>query len=166
MSNQFVIDALDFVRQAGSLHGSVPPFDLERLQDYLSSEVGKLVYSIDGMFDKQGRPILRIAITGIVNLKCQRCLEQLEHILDLKTDLLLARNEEELSRYDEDASVDIIMASNALDTLALVEDEVILSLPISPRHQDTVCQETMNGIYETLTKERPFAALASLKQPH
>lgn len=167
MSDQLVIDTLDFVRNAGSLRGRVCPCDLERLQDYLADKAGELVYSIEGLFDHQDRPMLRIAVSGTVNLSCQRCLEQLEHALELESELLLARNEDELCRYDENVTVDAIMASTALDILTLIEDEIILSLPNSPRHQDVACLTTSKlEIYRAVTDEHPFAALATLKQSH
>ena len=60
-------------------------------------------------------------------------------MLDLQTDLLLAQNEKELASFDEDESVEGILAEPDLDVLALIEDEVILSLPISPRHDEGEC---------------------------
>lgn len=165
MPNQFVIDALDFVRNAGSLRGCVAPSDLERLRDYLANGAGSLAFSIDGIIDQHGRAILSIAVNGVVNLSCQRCLDELGHNLDLKTHLLLARNEEELCRYDEDLSIDVILASDRLNTLTLVEDEIILSLPISSRHQDVACK-SRPGIHGSVNSSHPFAALASLKQSH
>jgi uncharacterized protein len=167
MSNQFVIDALDFVHNAGSLRGNVTPFDLERLRDYLVNGAGELAFSINGVIDKHGRPMLSIAVNGIVNLSCQRCLNELEHSLDLRIELLLVKNENELCRYDEDVSIDVILASDKLNTLALVEDEIILSLPISPRHTDIACQSTnRQKIHKSAANGHPFAALASIKQPH
>lgn len=167
MSDQIVIDTLDFVRNAGSLHGRVHPCDLQRLQDYLTDKAGELAYLIEGLCDNQGRPMLRIAVRGTVNLSCQRCLEKLEHVLELESQLLLARNEDELCRYDEDVTVDAIMTSAALDILTLIEDEIILSLPNSPRHQDIACLTTSKlEIYRAVTDEHPFAALATLKQSH
>lgn len=64
----------------------------------------------------------------------QRCLGELVHLLDLQTVMLLAENE--LFRLDETETVDGFLAVSDLDVLALIEDEIILSLPISPRHRE------------------------------
>ena len=80
----------------------------------------------------------KITINGGL-LCCQRCLGKLEHDLNIKTDLLIAKNEDELAYYDEDSSVDAILASHEMDALILIEDEIILSLPISPRHREDEC---------------------------
>ena len=168
MFDQLVIDALDFVRSGKSLQGNDPLLNLERLRDYLTNSAGELAYLVTGLLDERDRPLLKMSVNGIIDLSCQRCLEKIEYTLDVKTALLLARNEDELSRYDEDMFVDAIYASNELDILALIEDEVILSLPVSPRHEDTAgCHpSTGTGIHEAAVKEHPFTVLASLKQSH
>ena len=79
-------------------------------------------------------------VQGLVKLRCQRCLGELGHVLDLRTDLLLV---DRLKR-----SSLLLMKMNRwngfldepdLDILALIEDEIILSLPISPRHDESEC---------------------------
>ena len=166
MFDQLVIDALDFVRSGKSLQGDVSLLNLKRLKGYLTNQTGKLAYLISGLLDERGRPLLKISVSGIVDLSCQRCLEKIEYMLDVKTALLLAKSEDELSRYDEDISVDAIYAPSELDVLALIEDEVILSLPISPRHEDTTRCRLSTGIHKTIPEEHPFTVLASLKRSH
>lgn len=167
MPDQLVIDALGFARSSKTLQGSITLSDLERLRDYLTNSAGELAYTVIGLLDECDSPMLKITVSGVVGLNCQRCLETIEHTLNVKTALFLARNEDELSRYDEDIFVDAIYASNELDILALIEDEVILSLPVSPRHEDAGCHiSSETGMRETAAKEHPFTVLASLKQPH
>ncbi|MXS84759.1 DUF177 domain-containing protein [Nitrosomonas sp. HPC101] len=167
MSDQLVIDTLDFVCNRGSLQGNIPLVGLERLRSYLADTAGELTYLISGQLDRHSRPMLKISVNGNVNLSCQRCLKKMEYGLDLETELLLARNEDELSRYDEDIFVDAIYASSELSIQLLIEDEVILGLPISPRHQNVQCHvSTKAEIHTTATKEHPFTVLASLKRTH
>lgn len=167
MPDQLVIDALDFARSSKALQGSITLSDLGRLSDYLTSSAGELAYTVIGLPDECDGPMLKITVSGIIGLNCQRCLETIEHALNVKTALFLARNEDELSRYDEDIFVDAIYASNELDILALIEDEVILSLPVSPRHEDAGCHLSgETGIREAAAREHPFTVLASLKRPH
>lgn len=167
MSDQLIIDTLDFASNAGLLKGSISPSGFERLRSYLANDTGKLAYSVGGIFDEHERPMLRISVNGSINLKCQYCLERLEYHIDLKTDLFLARNEDELLRYDENIFIDAIPASEELDLLALVEDEVILGLPISPHHQDAAYQaEAVHKTHGDVSDTHPFIALASLKRTH
>jgi uncharacterized protein len=77
--------------------------------------------------------------------------------------LVLARDEaeaDELEQRLEDDSLDVIAGSTVLDLLQLVEDEALLSLPLSPRHE--VCPDDVPkvGIDKP---ESPFAVLRKLK---
>lgn len=86
-----------------------------------------------------------VTIKETINLHYQHCLGELVHLLDLQTVILLAENE--LFRLYETKTVDGILAVSDLDDLALIEDEIILSLPISPRHREGECsaQEPINS---------------------
>ena len=159
------IDALDFARNVATCRGRIALSKLERLQEYLIENSGELLYEVAGGLNKNAKPILKVSIQGLLKLRCQRCLGEIEYLLDLQTDLLLAENEKELASFDEDESVEGILAEPALDILALIEDEVILSLPISPRHDE--CECLIGSEHGTDAAEKPlFAALAALKKLH
>ena len=164
MSKQFIIDTLNFIRNAGVHRGRILPAELERLRTFLSDHSGKIAYSINGVLDEKGRSTLKVTINGVIALCCQRCLGKLEHDLNIKTDLLIAKNEDELAYYDEDSSVDAILASHEMDALILIEDEIILSLPISPRHREDECSigNVANNVPES-TKLMEQHSLESLK---
>jgi len=166
MSVRLVMDALDFARNGGAHHGKITLSELERLQDYLTDNSGEVQYAVTGALNRKAKPILQLVVRGAINLRCQRCLGKFAHVLDLQTDLLLARDEDELARFDEDESVDCILATANTDVLALIEDEIILSLPLSPRHEESECSIDKPGSDDT-AEERPlFAALAALKNLH
>ena len=57
--------------------------------------------------------------------------------------------------------LDAVAADAELDVWSLVEDEVLLALPIAPRHAEGACQ----AAGESVLKQRasPFAVLAGLK---
>lgn len=165
MSGRLVIDALDFARNARAHHGKIEVSKLERLQDYLTDNSGELQYSITGALNKNEKPVLRVVVRGLINLSCQRCLEELGHVLDVHTELLLAQSEHELARLDEDESVECILARTNMDVLTLVEDEIILSLPISPRHELRECGiDEQDESSASVREKSPFAALTALKR--
>ena len=165
MPVRFIIDALDFARNAAAHHGKIALSKFERLQDYLTSEGGELQYAITGALDRNAKPLLKIIVQGSINLRCQRCLGEYGYVLDLQVDLLLAQNENELSRLDEDESVECVLATPDMDILVLIEDEIILSLPTSPRHGESECPIKLDS-KDTAVERSLFAALAALKNLH
>jgi len=165
MLAQLFMDPLDFARNGGTHHGKIALSGLERLQDYLTDNSGEVQYAVTGALNRNAKPMLQIVVRGLISLCCQRCLGKYPHALDLQADLLLARDENELARLDEDESVDCILATANMDVLALIEDEIILSLPLSPRHGESEC--SIDRPDSDTAKEKPiFAALAALKNLH
>jgi uncharacterized protein len=55
-----------------------------------------------------------------------------------------------------------LLGSDRFDVAALVEDETILCIPVSPRHD--ACAVSTDGVTSPTTREvrNPFAALSSL----
>lgn len=169
MSVRLMIDPLDFVQNAGIRHGRIPMADLVRLHDLLFDKTGELIYQVSGQLDKNAKPSLQLEVKGRIHLNCQRCLEKLACEIDLKTFLLLAKNETELQQVDEDDTIDAILATPDLDVVNLIEDEVILSLSISSRHAEGECSPlTLKSIEDNLIDKKkpahPFAVLAALKK--
>ena len=85
--------------------------------------------------------------------------------LQVKTTLRFVRDEALAEKLDEESEEDVLVLSAALDLHALIEDELILNLPIVPRH--TQCPEPLPmsaGEDEVgpAEAEQPFAKLASM----
>jgi uncharacterized protein len=137
-------DAFRLSASGESLAGDVDPAALERLADRVSGSGGRVAWSIRGLRDEEGRPALRIAIDGDVPLVCQRCLGPLSLRVEQSTDLLLARDEADLVHLDEASEREVVLANGPLDALALVEDELLLTLPFSPRHEES-CAAAQGG---------------------
>ena len=120
------------------------PARLERLEERLiegdASPDGRIDWSIRGAADAQGRPALTVTIEGSVPLQCQRCLGQLDLPVSQSTTVLLARNEAELVHLDDASEQEVVLANVPLDPVALVEDELLLTLPFAPRHE-TPCND-------------------------
>ncbi len=156
-------DPFRFAAESRSIAGELAVADLIRLSDALASSEGVLVWRVSGSMVEGAEGLearLRLQVDGALQLRCQRCLGGLEWPLRLDTLLQPVRvgqpiPEEEL----EDDEVDAIEIEGELDVLALLEDEILLALPIAPRHQVCEAPRPDGGS----SKESPFAALASLR---
>lgn len=139
MSAPAPLDSLHFALSGGTLEGQLRADELPRLRDNLTSEDVAVQYRLSGGV-VSGKPVLRLEVVGHVWLTCQRCLGAYREQLDLRNVLPIARNESELARWEvEDPLVDALVADARLDVVSLVEDEILLSLPVVPRHPDGKC---------------------------
>lgn len=139
MSARPVIDSLRFAQTAGRMSGEYSLLELGRLHDVLASRDGVLHWWLEGGHDA-GRPVLRLGVQGCLTLVCQRCLGPCVLPLEIETVLPVARDEEELSRWErEDPLLDGLVADPHLDVRDLIEDEVLLSLPAIPKHPIGTC---------------------------
>lgn len=119
---------------------------------------------------------LNAQVKGEVQLECQRCLEPI--IFDLTTDVHLAiLNDERMIDSLEDETDFVILGENdsshrsdfdqhaQADILALIEDELLLMIPFSPKHEDCEHHYQPKEIEVVEEKrENPFEILASLKK--
>ena len=162
------IDSLDFARNGKQLSGEIPVSELPRLLDTLETPQGVLHYTVQGGVDKQGIHFLDVGVVGLCRLRCQRCLDGLDYPVRLDTRLLL-RDQASLDALDDDAAggkeeeFDSILADTHLNVLDMLEEEILLSLPIAPKHESGACQAT-DGKNTQRDEKNPFAVLAELKR--
>lgn len=160
----FVIDAFEFCRNNGYRDGVTPVAEMTRLAADCADPSGEIRWSIQGGTTPQGYASLTLSVAGTVRLVCQRCLEPFSYDIDSSTMLVLGRDDEDADQIEEildDESIDVIVGSNCCDIRDLLEDEALLALPQSPKHE--VCPDTK--LLDTLKSDKvsPFAGLKNLK---
>jgi uncharacterized protein len=93
---------------------------------------------------------------------CQRCLQPLPLRLEVDRRLRFVVGEDAAAALDADSDDDVLELQPRLDLRDLVEDELLLALPLVPRHE--LCREPLpRSAGELPEDEHPFAALAALK---
>jgi uncharacterized protein len=166
-----VIDSLEFARAGRCLSGVVAVAALQRLMDVLASDQGDLAWSVCGelAFDNAGQrqSWLVVSVRGELRLVCQRCLKPVSWLLDVENRLLLVPPgrewpDESLVGFGDGSDVDPVEALVDQVLLNLVEDEVLLALPIAPRHES--CEVPVHD--DGRMAASPFARLAGLKKAH
>ena len=162
--NAFVIDAFDFSRINGSREGVTPVAEMTRLTKDCADQSGSIAWKVEGGTSKGGYPQLLLSVTGTVQLLCQRCLTPFAHAIDSATVLMLAKDDEHADEIDEildDETIDVIVGSRAMNVADLIEDEALLALPFSPKHE--ICPDTALVDSVKTEKKLPFASLKDLK---
>ena len=160
------IDAVKMFARMGSITAELPLARLQRFTEQLSSKDGKVAVDLQFGRDEEGRRLLSGTMDTTVHVACQRCLQDMDLDLHCNLALLVFDSEQELQALPESQD-GVVMTEDGLDVVALIEDELILSLPMIPMHADTGCNLVLNELKqgEAAATERsnPFAVLAGLK---
>lgn len=161
-----VIDAFEFCRRKERRNGEMPFSDLPRLASETVDPSGILRWSLEGGKNALGHPQLRLDVSGSIKLSCQRCLQPLDFSFTSQSVLILAQDEasaDEIEAQLDDDSVEVIVGSSALELIALLEDEALLALPLSPKHEVCPTKGVLDAV-KMPEKESPFSVLQSLKK--
>jgi len=101
-------------------------------------------------------------------LVCQRCLLPVDVPVAVDRSFRFVDDEATAAAQDDEAEEDLLVLSRSFDLLELVEDELLMELPVAPRHE--VCPEPVKmsaadpGFdVAAPEKEHPFAVLGRLK---
>lgn len=163
-----VVDSLKFAAEGGCMSGKLPLSSLPRLSDVLICREDWLECEVSGdcVTDAGGQRkfFLHLRVSGRLSLQCQRCLSDVSFECAVDRRLLLVPEgavwpEDELEVDEYDA----LPASREQSVLELVEEEVLLALPIAPCHEDCVPPADAGSRNEN-SGLSPFAALAGLKK--
>ena len=83
--------------------------------------------------DDHARVVVEAEVMARVALECQRCLGSVDRALPIKTRALIAFDESQASVWQDQVGVTeeiIVVADKVLDVAEIIEDEVILALPL------------------------------------
>jgi uncharacterized protein len=101
-----------------------------------------------------------------VILQCQRCLLPLDEAVNVDRHFRFVKDEDTAAAIDDETEDEVLVLGKSLNLRDLVEDEMLLALPLVPRHD--VCPETIPmqfGDVEIVEeKANPFASLALLRK--
>lgn len=114
-------------------------------------------------------PWVHLKAEVLVPLRCQRCLGPVDETLEVNRWYRFVADEATAELEDEDSEEDVLALEPRPDILQLVEDELLMALPLVPMHD--VCPvvlPTQAGNLgelgeEESPRENPFAQLARLK---
>lgn len=168
------LDVRAFAEAGGELRGQWSAASFERLREAMaepaeSAPVAPVRWHARG-FEIAGhggasQVRLHLQAEAALPLVCQRCLEPCIHVLTLERLFLFVAGEAEAAELDAALEHDVLVFSRELDLHQLLEDELLLDLPLVPRHD--ACREPLLPlVHEPAAAERehPFAALASLRR--
>lgn len=159
-------DVWELARKGLSLAGQIAVRDMPRLAGGLVDGGDHLDFLFKGRIDSRGRPAAVLEVRGTVHASCDRCGKPVALPIGEQVAFYFVADEAELGRLPIDESADEpLLGSTHFDLAALIEDQAILAMPISPRHDN--CGGVVDSRREpefAIPLRQPFAVLAGLKK--
>lgn len=164
MSDPNLIDPETFAAEKQNLQGSFLLSELDErvsLHDYPADKQTRVSFALTGGRDRLQRLFLDLNVKADMPLICQRCIKPMPFALDESSRIVLFADDASLDdAMLADEELEGMVVQKELDVRELVEDQILMSLPFSPRHED--CG---NAPLEQVNQDKPnpFAVLAGLK---
>jgi uncharacterized protein len=164
------LDVKAFAKVEGHLSGEVDLHSMPRLYaDFPEDLVGNIIWSAQGHLrpasDGQDAVWMQLQAHTQVPLTCQRCLKTVMQDLEVDRSFRFVNDEATAQSQDDASEEDLLVLSKDFDLLALIEDELLMALPLVPMH--TNCQSehapTSQDVTGADAKPNPFAVLATMR---
>jgi len=168
-----LIAPFKLARQGQVLRGVVSVGGLERLATVLSDDNGLIEVSLQFGKDRSGINFVRGHLNAEVNMVCQRCMKPMPVQVEAEVSLGIVSSEERATKLPEGFEA-LIVEEEPIALARIVEDELILALPIVALHEDQGCEPVLGKLQAEANKieqaeqrtTNPFAVLSGLKQRH
>ena len=159
-----IVDAWRMVAARRSFEGTLPLRDMPRLRESLARADGEAKFALQFGRDEWGNAFLALDVQAQLPLQCQRTLEVFELPVVLQQRLGLIMREEDEAALPPGFEP-LLTADGELRLADVIEDELILALPVVPHKPGTEGESEVLWTSSPDDDEaNPFAALARLKK--
>ena len=162
-------DARKIFLQDYELSGSVSLTGLSKLDGILSSNKGSLIANLRFFQNKLGQRIIGGNLRAEIEVLCQRCLQPLDLVIEDDINLVFVETEGKAKGLEE--SYDPwICETHKINLADLVQEQLLLALPIVYLHSDPNCLEKLDYDLQIGSEDSdpglqsPFRELESLKE--
>jgi len=172
--NPACLDVRAFVQSGGVLAGTLRFVQLPRVNDECIPGSGnrEVAWSARGELRRAeaADPELWLHLDArtCVPMACQRCLGEVDVDMVVERWFRFVASEALAAQQDDDSEEDLLVMAGDFNMHSLVEDELVLELPLIPRHLSCPVQPRLqlaDQAFEGAARvpEKPFAALAGFK---
>jgi len=152
-----------------SFEGTLPIASLKRLCEALAGSEGEVSFELHFGRDELDTSYIHVRAQASLELTCQRTLDPFMLPVVVDTRLGLIRSEREEAGLPPDCEPLLVAENGRLDPSSVIEDELLLALPLVPVNPDSSLPDEVTGSHpadaaEVEQKENPFAILRELKK--
>ena len=178
MKKEFIagqIDAIAFTDTGSTRQGHEALLTYERLWEEAQGPTDTVLVNwhaqgeLRAVAGAEAQRWLHISANTVLPLTCQRCLTPVQVPLISERWFRFVADEATAEAQDDQAEEDLLVISREFDLHALVEDELLMALPVVPRHDSCPTELPMSAAdadFDAAVAENPhpFAALAALQK--
>jgi uncharacterized protein len=169
------LDVSRFAEEAAELEGSQPLGSFRRLAaEGEGTDLARAVHwhARGEMLNPQHvqpEVWLHLEADAILPLTCQRCLLPVDVPIAVDRAFRFVPDEATAAAHDDESEEDLLALSRSFDLLELVEDELLMEVPVAPRHEACPVAVKMSAEDPEFAsaegeREHPFAVLGRLKK--
>lgn len=139
-----------------SLHGTMALKGMARLAGLLHDTDGEVDVVLDFGIDAQRVKFVHGHIRASLHLVCQRCLQLMTFPVDREVNLGLVHSEQNAEHLAEGYEP-LVLEQPSISLKDMVEDELMLALPIVPKHAPEECGAERSHFVSKEDEERSDA---------
>jgi len=161
------VDPLKYADQDKVLEGHLSIHLMPRLAETLVESTGEVDVKLIFGRDAQNLRVLNGELTTRLLLTCQRCLQPVETPIQSRFSLGIVLNDEQAQNLPR-VYEPLLVEPDKLVVLDVIEEELILSLPMFAYHDDCVIESGSQAEHKdnegVSEKTNPFSVLSELKK--
>lgn len=147
----------------GYFQGDIESRALAKLVGKFASDQAKVTVNFEFADSDYDCPVLNGRLETSLRVVCQRCLKVMDLAMKIDFNLLIDAPDE----LAHDSTLDTIYSDNGtIDIFEVVEEELILALPLVAMHDNSSCNEhwrPQGELPDVARNENPFSVLRKLK---
>jgi uncharacterized protein len=165
------VDTRKVFQSDGKLTGSISLDRLPRFREILANDNAEVKVELEFSLNRSKQRLIAGQVQAKAEVACQRCLEPVQVEFSDKISLALVRHESDIAKLD--GTLDPwLVEDHKLSLAELVEEQLLLGMPIVSTHEDVNCLRSLeyekqhlgvSGDEEPAQGNNPFAVLKTLK---
>lgn len=159
------IEPKRLARKGETIAGQYAIMDMQRLGGLLHDQSGQVTFNLEFTHDNDKQVSFIIGkIHAVLNIVCQRCLGSMQITVNNPVYLGIINSQADASNLPDECEP-LLVGDKPIELSPLIEDELILALPIAAMHEEDNCQAT--GLLQDINmvkKDSPFAILKTLTE--
>jgi uncharacterized protein len=145
-----------FVSDNAKLQGIIPLQRFERFIALVEDEAGEVEAQLEFKKARKHRSLVIGQLRTKVSVICQNCMAPTQIELDTELSVLVVNSEEALAQLHEDDD-GLVCEDELILLVDLLEDELILALPMVGKHEEGKCQSALGNAVKALSAVKPFS---------